>query len=99
MSDPTTTYLDSLRVLLGTDWAWEYDAPCAYMTGRHAGGLWFRVSTCFASEPVDADVGMLAEALLDAVEDGVKGEAVITAWSAHGRLERVRVDAVGKEPR
>lgn len=72
-----------LRVLLGTDWTTTYEADVALYRFVHARGLAFTAST-----PVfeTGAARVIADAVLDAVMDHVKGEVVVTARRVEGKF-------------
>lgn len=70
-----------LAHLLGSDWKWEHDPVKRLVSARHARGLWFRWDTDVVDRGLDLEAARaMAEALLDAVEDHVKGEVCVFAY-------------------
>lgn len=93
-SPPRPTLVDALRAKLGSDWTWTPDGASATVEARHAGGLWVVLST-LSDATDDAHVQRMADALLDAVEDHVKGQVlVVTTYAEGGRLVGVEVERV-----
>lgn len=63
--------VNALSARLGADWSIHLDTQSATATLIHAGGLRFMVSTlAYDDRGVSSSI---AEAVLDAVEDGMKG--------------------------
>lgn len=97
---PSAPTLNSrLAALLGSDWTWTPDVVNATVEVRHARGLWFvlsEIASAAHGEPAtDEAAQLVADALLDAVEDGVKGQVRLDTWTEDGRLVRVAVVPVG----
>jgi hypothetical protein len=68
-----------LLALLGSDWRHEYHAASDLWTVHHAGGLHIEMTPKALS---DETWQRIADALLDAVEDGIKGRVVLE-WTSH----------------
>lgn len=80
-----------LRRLLGSDWTWTPDPVTATLDVRHARGLWFRLAGG-VPELAEATARVVATAVLDAVEDGIKGPVdLVSHLDGFGRLLRVDV--------
>jgi hypothetical protein len=68
--------VDRLRELLGSDWSWQYNGVTDILEVHHPFGVSFYIEPRSLEEiPVEwADP--FATAILDAVEDGIKGAIV-----------------------
>lgn len=77
-----------LKKLLGSDWTWVRDPWTALETATHQGGLNAKFS--YLIEYSGGEAKIIADALLDAVEDGIKGE-VNVMFDRSGTKFRVTV--------